>query len=437
MKSRKRGFIFVVIALLLSFAWSKRGAGWSFVRHIVVAESGREERIETLGYSCNQDEYLVVWSVDAGGGDMDLWARRARSRPTFSWLGAAFSLAATSAPERAAALAFDPLNEDFLVVFERELTGGDVDVMGQWVAGRAGGGDNGGQLKGDSFTIAASPASETQPAIAFLPATQQFLVVYVMQEDIWAQRVARRNWGDDGGQLLGEAFVVAADFSWAETQPAVAAGTLQSYFMVAYAYEFGPDDFDVRGQRVKGEASTDPLIGDAFDIAFANETETRPALRYSQEYRAFLAAWQADAAGASDVFGAWLDESTTNGDPALGAPFAIAADPVMQESHPRLAIDPITGDAAVALQVAAYSGARERLGLVWLKPDPRGDDAIARPLFQFPQRAYAYKQPRLALCPNQGEMLLGYRADPGGPGDAHLLAVGRWSTALPLAWRSQ
>ena len=209
-----------------------------FAREIGVANTALDERLQAVAHNSVHDEYLVIWQVDKGAGDTDLWGRRARMIPFFTWITPAFAIAATSTPEQNPAVVFNPSDEDYLVVFEQAWSSTDVDIYGQRVAGRAGGGDNGGELKGNSVSIGFTNLSETQPAIAYLPGSQSFLAVYTANGDIWGQRLARYHMGDGGGDRIGSAFVIASDFEHAEGSPTVVAGTQQSYFLVTYSYQF-------------------------------------------------------------------------------------------------------------------------------------------------------------------------------------------------------
>ncbi len=439
MKS-SRVWLALLATLVVSLMATGAVAAYTFAREVVVAESDYDERLSDVANNCNRAEWLVVWQVDSGNGDIDLMARRARSSSGFEWLGDAFAIAATSSPEHTARVAYNPLDDDFLVVYERTLPSGDIDVLGQRVSGWAGGGDNGPNLLGSAFTIGGSVGQETHPVVAFLPATQQFLVVYELGEDIRARRVARYHMGTNGSEVLGPAFLVAADPFRAESEPTVVASDQQAYFMVAYTYEFTKGEFDVRGQRVKGGSTPgDELLNTAFDIANTTDDETQPSLAYSQNWHAFLAVWTATASSNSDVQGVWLDEYTQSGDPGMGSVFDISANPVANETAAQAAVNPVTGNAAVAMIVEPQPGATTRVGLAWLQPDPLALDHIMTPRFSFPERPFPVASPRMGMCPNRPGLVIGYSARFGVPPayeyDAQLLAGGQWAAPMPLVQR--
>ena len=127
------------------------------------------------------------------------------------------------------------------------------------------------------------------------------------------------------------------------------------------------------------------------------------------------------------------------GDPRIGASFAVSGDGGAGERWPKADIDPISGDTAVVFEYAAPASAASRLGIVWLQPDPRAANHIARPRYLFPEGSFAFTQPKIELCHNQPGMFIGYSArlgtDPAYQYDAHLIDTTRWTTLLPLVWR--
>jgi len=414
----------------------------TFAREIVVANSFRQERLEALGYNCGLGEYLVIWSVDVGGGDTDLWGRRASQYPQFHWIGGAFPIAIAAAPERAASVACSPIGDgEYLVVFEYALSANDIDVKGQRVAAQRGGGDAGSELIGPTIDIATAVGNEQHPGIAYLPSTQQYLVAYERNNDIWGRRVSQHRQGDGGGETIGDEFPIAANASRVETQPTVNASTQQSYFLVTYAYQFGGDDYDIRGQRVRGfSAPGDQLIDTFFDLAIFTDRETRPAIAYHQNMQAFLVAWQRTSGSNDDVWGVWLDERVLSGNPAIADSFAIANDAVAHESTPNVDIDSSSNDVVVALSYSSMPGAFSQLGTVWLDSDPWASNPIRTPLDVYSERSFSFVNPLIRLCRGQPWMLAGYSARYGtsedADHDAHLLSAARASTLLPMIWRS-
>lgn len=405
----------------------------AYGHEIVVAATTSDEQISAIAYNSLRSEMLVVWQVDAGNGNYDIWARRGRHMGPFQWLGEAFVVAASATSEDTAAVAYNSSDDDYLVVYEYQFTASDHDIFGQRVAGRSGEGDQGGELKGSVFSIGGTTGSEQNPDVAYLPSSQHFLVVYELDGDIWGRRVARQHLGDNGGDLIAAEFAIAADFEHNEAQPQVLASTQQSYFLVAYAYEFASDDWDIRGQRVRGlYTDTGQIMAQAFDVAFTSDSETNPGLGYSQNAQAFIVVWQADAANNSDVRAVWLDERIQQGNPAINTPFVVSEDLVAQEQQPAVDVDPANGDVAIILSYIPDEVLLARIGTVWLNADPTVTPHITRPLSLYPERPFAVTHPLIKLCHGQPGMMVGFDAATSSEHDAYLIASSRWTTLLPL-----
>jgi len=406
-----------------------------FAREIPVDVTSAMASLDALGVNA-AGEYLVVWQVDAGGGNFDIWARRAAFRPDFRWLGPAFAIANSAKSERAAAVAYDPVDNEFLVVYEYGYSSEDSDVRAQRVAGSA---DAPSDLIGSFLPVGVTTGDESMPDVAFLASTGQYLIAYSMDGDVWGRRVARRGQGDQGGDFLGDEFIIAAD-AYAETHPVVAAADPESYFLVAYAYAFSPDDDDVRAQRVRGRAQGDEeLLGAHFALADSADRENAPTLAYSSYARAFVALWQVSVPFNDDIRGVWVDAGNYSGKPLVGQAFDVAADVLAMESAPRVDVDSGAGEVAVAFSYADMAGSWSRPALVWLARDPRAAKPVARPVQALPERNFQTLTPRVRLWPGQIRFLTGYTARWGTSSDAdrdvYLLDVSRWGVALPLIMR--
>lgn len=406
-----------------------------FASEILVDGSSAMASLDALGINA-AGEYLAVWQVDAGGGNLNIWARRAAVRPDFRWLGDAFVIADSAKPERAAAVAYNPIDDEFLVVYEYGYSADDSDVRAQRVAGSAA---VPADMIGPVLPVGVTTGDEIMPDVAFLAATGQYLVVYSMDGDVWGRRVARRGQGDQGGDFLGDEFIVAAD-AYAETHPVVAAARAEGYFLVSYTYAFSPDDDDVRAQRVRGRAqSGEELLGAHFALSDSADRENAPTLAYSPSARAFAALWQVSIPFNHDIRGVWVDARDYSDKPVIGQSFDVAADVLAMESAPQVDVDASTGETAVAFSYADMAGSWSRPALVWLTPDPHAAEHIARSVQALPERGFQTLTPRIRLWPGQSRFLSSYTARRGTSADAdrdaYLLDVSRWGVALPVVWR--
>ncbi len=435
----KRFHIIPLISIALFFLFAGVGMAATtppppfFAREIPLATTTAKESLDALAMNAN-NEYLALWQVDAGNGNIDIWARRAALRPDFHWLGDAFAVANSDRPEFAAAAAYDPIKDEFLVVYEYDYSNDDHDVRAQRVAGSANAPAN---LLGPSLPVAVTTGFERVPNVSFLAATGQYLVVYEMDGDVWGRRVARRGEGDQGGDFLGDEFPIAAETDREETSPAVAAAESEGYFMVAYNYAFSPADDDVRGQRVRGQKqNAEELLGEHFILADSADRENAPAIAYSRTANAFIILWQVAIPFNYDVRGVWVDAGNFSDKPIVGETFDIATDVLAMEAAPAVDVDAASGEVIAALSYAEMWGAWSRPAQVWLNADPRAAQRIIRPLQVLSERPFLTQKPRVGLIPGPNRFLMGYTARWGTSNtadqDAYLLMTSRSGLSLPL-----
>ncbi len=402
-----------------------------FARTIPVATTVAPEQMAALGLN-DHGEYLVVWQVDAGAGNIDIWARRARLTPDFAWLGAAFAVANSPKPEQNAAISYNQRDNEFLVVYEYVDAPDDYDIRAQRIDAASGAAT---PLIGSALAVAVTTGSEYHPDATYLCATNQYLVVYEMDENIWARRVARRQQGD----FVGDEFVVAATQD-AETHPAVAAARFEAYFLVAYTSAFGQGDDDIRAQRVRGRANgSENLLNASFVLADTTYQETAPALVYSPWARAFVAVWQQRAGSNDDVHGGWIDAGNFTNQPLIGPPFAISTHSTAAERAPAVDADARTGDIAVALTWGSNTQSWQRPAQIWLNRDPRATQRIIQALQVLPERQFMASDTTVRLLPGSGKFIQGYTAQwgtsPTANTDAYLLTNSHWPLFLPVIWR--
>ena len=422
------GLVLLGVLGMVTPAWARATL---FARTIPVATTPAAEHMAALGIN-DHGEYLVVWQVDAGGGNFDLWARRARVIPDFAWLGAPFAVANSAKPEQNAAIAYNQKDNEFLVVYEYIDSPQDHDIRAQRIDASA---DAPAPLLGGPLAVGVTTGSEQHPDATYLCATDQYLVVYEMDADIWARRVARRSQGD----FIGDEFIVAGAPD-AETGPAVAAARFEAYFLVSYTSAFAQEDTDIRAQRVRGRAQgTQNLLNPSFVLADTANQETAANVAYSPWARAFVAVWQQQLGENEDVLAAWVDAGNYTAQPLVGSPFAVAAHPTAVERRPRVDADSNNGDIVVALAWADTPQSWSRPAQVWLNRDPRASQHIAHPLQTLPERQFMTQDSRIRLLPGAGKFIQGYTArwgtSPNANTDAYLLTNSRWPTYLPVIWR--
>lgn len=185
-----------------------------------------------VGYASTEDKYLVVWQLWTwvGGGTNSI------SGQSLSSTGALVDYmeidygpagAAREAPD----LAYNRARNEFLVVWQQEMPGGDHDVYGRRVKMAGGAG-----AMASSFGIFQYGNDEVSPAVGAIPVptgTGQYLVGCVMvvagQGDIVAQRIS-------GDGNLQSWYVDVSPASVDRTNPAVAGKESSQEYLVTWSH---------------------------------------------------------------------------------------------------------------------------------------------------------------------------------------------------------
>jgi hypothetical protein len=152
-----------------------------------------------VAYGAASDEFLVVWEDHhwGFGGDWDVYARRVAADGTP--LGTAFGVAFDGAAHRLDPdVAYNSTHGEFLVVWEYEYSATDHDIYARRVT-------TAGELAGGEIAIATPGDYDSNPAVVFDPAAEEYLVIWERRagsdefahHDIYAQRLSA------GGTLQG------------------------------------------------------------------------------------------------------------------------------------------------------------------------------------------------------------------------------------------
>lgn len=166
-------------------------------------------------------------------------------------------------------------NGHFLVVWERQLADDHSQVYGQIIRGAASlpGGGNPGDLVGGNFAISTNGSGFTSaPSVSFDPVNDQFLVVWTDdravpsddESDIWGQLV------DTDGNIVGANFQISSQ-SGAEYAPGVLYHPEQQEYMVIWnLHTTTSSESDVHAQRISPGGV---LTGGVINVAVTADQE--------------------------------------------------------------------------------------------------------------------------------------------------------------------
>jgi len=219
--------------------------------------------------------------------------------------------------EAAPAVAFNPVAQEYLVVWYNDRPGND-DIRAQRL-------DRDGSLLGGPFYISAGAGAERRhPDVAYDPQDDRYLVVWEQWEPGVGAGVHGRRVAGSGALLdLNDLVIESTLAAPASGLPAVAYASTSNRFLVVWQQTAGsaPIEYSVRGQIVTPAGS---LEGGAITVTSnsAGAVCEEVALAYNRGRNEFLVAWEQWDPGATtdDIY----CRRVTGGGVPLGTPLAVA-----------------------------------------------------------------------------------------------------------------
>ncbi len=234
-----------------------------------------------VAYNAGLDEYLVafVWDLD---GDTDIVAVRVSAGGNV--IGSPFSVTSTFSNEITPAIARNPVDDEYLVVWQRWSSTTGFDIYGRIISHTG--------TVGSEFDIAAYPGNQQSASVDYATGSARYLVVWEEADasiptapDIAGRCVS------SAGALLGSPIAVAP-YDGNQLQPAIAMSAFDYSAMVAWRND-GGSSMDIAGRRVTtlGDCGNDgPLI----DVGSIPGSASGPAVAWGQTdagYGEFLVTW--------------------------------------------------------------------------------------------------------------------------------------------------
>lgn len=256
---------------------------------IAVCTTASPQLYPSVVYGSGAGEFLVLWA-DSQSDLNDIYGQRVSLDG--SLIGGEFPVCNFANEQWNPAAAYSPEAEEFLVVWEDRRT--DVgDIYSQLVL-------TDGTLLGTEIAICTATQGQSNATVAYSPEVEEFLVVWMEGSKIYGRRVSTE------GTLLGNEIVIsppeAALFPWA------AYSSEAEEFLVVWQ-EYRSDYGGIYGQRVLTDGT---LAG---EIAIFTSTELPypeyPVVDYSPEAEEFLVIWYWAASSESGSHG---QRVSTNGD---------------------------------------------------------------------------------------------------------------------------
>ena len=226
-----------------------------------------------LAYGSNADQYLVVFDDDRiVPGDKDINGQFINSDGTLS--GANFTVSGPSSDQLLPAVAYNSLDNQFLVVWQDDRNAAsDDDIYGRVINAN-------GTYDGQDFPISTAGPDQDDVDIAYASSANLFLVVWEQSNDIYGRLVRADK------SFVGSEFQIASSSSGVD-DPVVAYDSHADQFLVLWHDYTGWDN--IYAQQVSTDGT---MLDDDLDLITGTGNDINAALAYSTSTRQFMAAWQ-------------------------------------------------------------------------------------------------------------------------------------------------
>jgi len=254
--------------------------------------TGAVDRVQpAVAYDPLNDRYLVVWSYDfyGDGSDWDLYGR------LIPWNGpdaglTEFPIETSTRTQDSPEVAFALTQQEFMVVWNNSGGGVPKDIEGARIQ------LNGSLVPGGLVAVASGANDRSNPDIAYNLDRNEYLVTYdELGADILATRLTA------GGVILGGGEFGIAGWPSPESRPSVAAcgGGTDRYF-VAWQSQFSATDNDAYGRFVTGDGVPD---GAPLHFPFTTIDEQEPEVACRSGAAEFLVVWEQQYSSTVGPFG--------------------------------------------------------------------------------------------------------------------------------------
>lgn len=265
---------------------------------IVISALDNEQHLPSVAYNSKHDEYLVVWQ-NKWPGNRDIYAQRVTGRGELkSW----FAVTAGTNDRAQPSVAYDPVNDRYLVVWMYDVSGNgsDWDVYGAFVPW------NGPSGSLTEFVICDWTTSQWNPQVAYARTQEEFLVVWTntYATGVPPAYVSGRRVKAADGTFPAGGFTIASHASENRVNPDLAYNLMRNEYLVTWQV-WGSSSWDVKAVRLTGDGV--PLGSGEFGIAGWPEDEEHPAVAAGYTADQYLVAWQSlQPAGHYDLYARFI-----------------------------------------------------------------------------------------------------------------------------------
>ena len=250
---------------------------------ITITTARGRQNWPSIAFDPDNNRYLVVWDDDRNAAftGHDIFGRF--FHPNGAPMGAEFPIIVAPANQRQPRLAFDSNQDAYLLVWSdsRNAIATGLDIFGQVLF-------TNGLPRGGSFSISTAPADQTDPAVAFNPSTNDYLVFWSDNRDpesknLFGQRVSPPN--KIGAEVRGVVDNTSNQFA-----PSLSFDVERNEYLLIWCDDRGgPATFlDLRGRLLSGGGSPS---SEEFTFISTTGDQASSGLAYDPNMKRHLAVW--------------------------------------------------------------------------------------------------------------------------------------------------
>jgi hypothetical protein len=270
---------------------------------IIISSLDNEKFNPAIAYNSNHDEYLVVWQNNWPSRDIYAWRMSSRGE-LLSW----FTVASGATDRAQPSVAYDPINDRYLVVFIHDVygNGSDWDVGGRYIPW------NGPEPGLPEFPICNWSSSQWNPVVTYARTEQDFTVVWANTPTGLPAYISGVRLAADGSGPRGN-FTISGPEN--RINPDIAYNLARNEYLVVWEHVGGSND--IHAARMTGSLSQ---LGSDLTIAGWPDNEEHPTVAACHITDGYLVAWQSlvNPPTNYDVYARHV-----SGDALLGSPFIV------------------------------------------------------------------------------------------------------------------
>ncbi len=282
---------------------------------IPISERESNEYRPDIAYNSKHNEYLVVWENLWAGGYHDVYAQRiSGDGRLLSW----FDVSSSSNKKMNPSVAYDPVNDRYLVTFAYDFNGDDSDwdIYGRFIPW------NGPSASLIDFAICDWTSNQRRPSVAYGAAQGEFLVTWTNAPVGQPSYISARRVYAAGG-FPADPFLVSSGAEDRDFQD-VTYNLARNEYLVVWDVLKSTTSLDIYGIRLTATGTYltggDPMVMGEFPIAGWPSREELPAVAACAQADQYLVAWQSDQdTGGADyaIYGRYLNGDAVPGNVPL------------------------------------------------------------------------------------------------------------------------